>query len=302
MSLRRCLYTSALMLVMPSLARSLATEEIYSVSHCAGTPNIIKMVETDNCVPQACTQNDLGGYNLFVAATCNVKDRFQYSNERLHGFDYVMMEEYKGDGCDRLVQTTIFPAWGTCERSSTQANTSNIVSLYPNGTVVILEFTNENCRGSPSLTFTRDKESLTSSKCYQNQYKFFAGTGSGRAASSSSKYSYANQLQGGTDGSEWIIITAIVIGSVVIVALLAFAAFKFGRRRYDDNFNKDKGLAALATSYAGFPTPESALKAITLAPEAIKELGMVCVSINPKERPCASEALYKLHTIIAQGL
>ncbi|POM72327.1 Protein kinase [Phytophthora palmivora] len=38
------------------------------------------------------------------------------------------------------------------------------------------------------------------------------------------------------------------------------------------------------------------------APKGIKELGMACVSIDPKNRPTASDALYKLHTILARGL
>ncbi|KAJ8528595.1 hypothetical protein ON010_g14734 [Phytophthora cinnamomi] len=38
------------------------------------------------------------------------------------------------------------------------------------------------------------------------------------------------------------------------------------------------------------------------APKAIRELGMACVSIDPEARPSASDALYKLHTILSRGL
>ncbi|KAE8912733.1 hypothetical protein PF005_g2071 [Phytophthora fragariae] len=38
------------------------------------------------------------------------------------------------------------------------------------------------------------------------------------------------------------------------------------------------------------------------APKAIRELGMACVAIDPKTRPSASDALYKLHTILTRGM
>ncbi|RLN85781.1 hypothetical protein BBJ28_00017335 [Nothophytophthora sp. Chile5] len=37
-------------------------------------------------------------------------------------------------------------------------------------------------------------------------------------------------------------------------------------------------------------------------PEAMAALGLACVAVDPADRPTAAEALYKLHTVLAQGL
>ncbi|KAG6977216.1 hypothetical protein JG688_00000573, partial [Phytophthora aleatoria] len=266
-------------------------QELYSGSHCTGTPNVLKMIETDTCDPQTCTPHDLGGYTLFVAASCNVTDRFKYTHERFQGFDYVMMEEYGGVGCANLVQTTVYPASGTCEKSSALANSSDIVSLFSNGTAVVLLFDDGDCGGKPSLQFDLDRESITNGECIQDHYRFYTGVASGRTDSSSSAYSYERGQQLGgwsfdssSDGLSWGAITAIVAGSVACVAFLAFATFKYVRRRYDDNLSKDTGIAALAASYAGYPTPESALNAITLGSEASYSQGNTEEGEKPRSR------------------
>ncbi|ETK87604.1 TKL protein kinase [Phytophthora nicotianae P10297] len=277
------------LLVTPSFATNWSARELYSGSHCAGTPNVLKMIETDTCDPQACTPHDLGGYTLFVAASCNVTDRFKYTGERFQGFDYVMMEEYDGVGCANLVQTTVYPASGTCEKSSALANTSDIVSLYSNGTAVVLLFDDGDCGSKPTLQFELDREAISNGDCIQDHYRFYTGTASSRTASSSSAYSYENSqgkwsFSDSSDGLGWGAITAIVVGSVACVAFLAFATFKYVRRRYDDNLSKDTGIAALAASYAGYPTPESALNAITLGSEASYSQGSTEEEEKPRSR------------------
>ncbi|GMF10871.1 unnamed protein product [Phytophthora lilii] len=230
------------------------------------------MIETTTCDAEACTARDLGGYTLFVSATCNISDRFKYTEERFKGFDYVMMEEYSGAGCENLVQTSVYPASGTCEKSSALANTTDIVSLYSNGTAVVLLFDNGDCGGSPSHEFELEDEAISNGECIQDYYRFYAGTASasGSTASSSSAYSYENSNLGvrNSDDLSGSAITGIVAGAVACVAFLAFATFKYVRRRYDNNLSKDTGIAALAASYAGYPTPESALTAITLGSES----------------------------------
>ncbi|KAG2778474.1 hypothetical protein PC116_g6921 [Phytophthora cactorum] len=279
------------LLLTPSFATNWSARELYSGSHCTGTPNVLKMIETDTCDPQTCTPHDLGGYTLFVAASCNVTDRFKYTHERFQGFDYVMMEEYGGVGCANLVQTTVYPASGTCEKSSALANSSDIVSLFSNGTAVVLLFDDGDCGGKPLLQFDLDRESITNGECIQDHYRFYTGVASGRTDSSSSAYSYERGQQLGgwsfdssSDGLSWGAITAIVAGSVACVAFLAFATFKYVRRRYDDNLSKDTGIAALAASYAGYPTPESALNAITLGSEASYSQGNTEEGEKPRSR------------------
>lgn len=277
------------LLLAPSLATNWSARELYSGSHCAGTPNVLKMIETDTCDPQACMPHDLGGYTLFVAASCNVTDRFKYTGERFLGFDYVMMEEYDGVGCAHLVQTTVYPASETCEKSSALANTSDIVSLFSNGSAVVLLFDDGDCGGSPSLAFELDREEILNGECVQDHYRFYTGTASSRTASSSSAFSYENSQAKWTfsedsDGLGWGPITAIVVGSVACVAFLAFATFKYVRRRYDDNLSKDSGIAALAASYAGYPTPESALNAITLGSEASYSQKSIEDEAKPRSR------------------
>ncbi|KAG1702581.1 hypothetical protein DVH05_009530 [Phytophthora capsici] len=259
---------------MPSFATNWSAKELYSGSHCAGTPNVLRMIKTDTCEPETCTPRDLGGYTLFEAGNCNVTDRFKYTQERFQGFDYVMMEEYAGVRCQQLVQTTVYPASGTCQKSSVLANSSDVVSLFSNGTAVILLFDNGDCGDNPSLQFKLDRETITNGECIQNQYRFYTGTASSSTESSSSAYSYESQQLGGksfegkTEGLSWEAITGIVVGSVACVAFMAFATFKYVRQREADKLGKDTGIAALAASYAGYPTPASALDAITLGSEA----------------------------------
>ncbi|KAL4140309.1 hypothetical protein PRNP1_014594 [Phytophthora ramorum] len=356
----------ASLLAAPSLATNWSARELYSGSHCAGTPNILTMIQTDSCDADACTAHDLGGYTLFVSVACNVTDRFKYTQEIFRGFDYVMMEEYEGAGCQHLVQTAVYPASGTCEKSSVLANSSDVVSLFDNGTAIVLLFDDGECGSKPTHEFKLGKQEISNGDCVQGRYRFYTGTASRSADSSSSSYSYENSQLGGwrsssSGGLSTEAIAGIVAGAAVCVAFLAFATFKFIRRRYDDNLTKDTGIAVLAASYAGYPTPESALNAITLgsessysqeeekprsrrnlsghtipyanakensdsgrampdlailqmvatgrlriefssaAPKAIKELGMACVSIDPKDRPTASDALYQLHTILSRG-
>jgi serine/threonine-protein kinase TNNI3K len=259
------------LLAMPSLATNWSARELYSGSHCAGTPNILKMIETASCDAEACTAHDLGGYTLFVSASCNVTDRFKYTEDRFRGFDYVMMEEYSGDGCKSLVQTSVYPASGSCEKSSALANSSDIVSLSSNGTAVVLLFDDGDCGSVPTREFELSGEEISDGKCIKNRYRFYSGVASGSTDSSSSSFAYeSNQLGGrGPDaGLSGSALVAIVAGAVACVAFVAFATFKFVRRRYDDNLTKDTGIAALAASYAGYPTPESALNAITLGSES----------------------------------
>ncbi|OWZ20572.1 TKL protein kinase [Phytophthora megakarya] len=194
-------------------------------------------------------------YTLFVTARCNVTDRFKYTTERFQGFDYVMMEEYDGVGCEHLVQTTVYPASGVCEKSSALANSSNVVNLFSNGTAAVI---------------------------------FYTGTASGNTDSSSSAYSYESSQLGGRivadDGISWSAIALIVVGAVACVATLGFATFKYLRRRSDANLSKDTGIAALAASYAGYPTPESALNAITLGSEASYSTGTTDDEEKPRSR------------------
>ncbi|CAI5723598.1 unnamed protein product [Peronospora destructor] len=240
MSLSRWLFravTMASLLMMPLIAINLTAKEFHSGSHCAGTPNALKMIETESCDAEACTAHGLGGYTLFVAVSCNVIDRFQYTKERFKGNDYVMMEEYSGAGCQTLVQTTVYPTSGVCERSSALADESNIVRLDDNGTAVVLNFKNGDCGSSPSRGFQLNREEISNGDCIQEHYS------------------------GG-------VVAIIVVGVVACVGLLAYATFRFIRHRYDNNLQKDTGIAALAASYAGYPTPESALNAITLGSES----------------------------------
>ncbi|KAG7387850.1 hypothetical protein PHYPSEUDO_013621 [Phytophthora pseudosyringae] len=295
MSLGRWLFRAvavAPLLATPSIATNWSAREIYSGSHCAGTPNVLKMIETDTCEPQACAPHDLGGYTLFVTAACNVTDRFKFTHERFQGFDYVMMEEYGGTRCEHLVQTTVYPASGTCEKSSALANTSDIVSLYSNGTAVVLLFDDGACGSNPSLQFELDSEKISNGDCIQDRYRFYTGTASGSTDSSSSAFGYESSQQfggrsfdgGSSNGLSWGTTAGIVAGSAACVAFLAFATFKFVRRRYDDNLTKDTGIAALAASYAGYPTPESALNAITLGSEASYSQGSTEEEGKPRSR------------------
>ncbi|KAG6595901.1 TKL protein kinase [Phytophthora cinnamomi] len=269
--LSRALTVSPL-LAVPSLATNWSAVELYSGSHCAGTPNVLKLIATENCDADACTPHDLGGYTLFVSATCNVTDRFKYTEELFTGFDYVMMEEYDGDGCNHLLQTSVYPASGTCEKSSALANTTDIVSLFNNGSAVVSLFDNGDCGGEPSHHFVLDSDTLSDGVCVQGHYRFYTGTASGSTDSTGSMYSYGgSQLD--SEGISGSAIAGIVFGSVACVAVLAFATFKFIRLRNEDDLSKDTGIAALAASYAGYPTPESALSAITLGSEASQSQG-----------------------------
>ncbi|EGZ26654.1 hypothetical protein PHYSODRAFT_472133 [Phytophthora sojae] len=265
------------LVVTPSVSTIWSARELYSGSHCAGTPNVLKMIATESCEADACRPHDLGGYTLFVSATCNVTDRFKYTEELFTGFDYVMMEEYDGDGCENLVQTSVYPASGTCEKSSALANTTDIVSLFMNGSAVVLLFDDGDCGGKPSHHFVLDSDMISNGECIQGHYRFYTGTASGSTDSSSSAYSYGStQLDGWTSdkGMSTTAIASVVLGSVACVAFLAFATFKFARRRwYSNDLSKDTGIAALAASYAGYPTPESALSAITLGSEASQSQG-----------------------------
>ncbi|KAE8912735.1 hypothetical protein PF005_g2069 [Phytophthora fragariae] len=270
MTLGRCLFRAlalAPLVATPSIATNWSARELYSGSHCAGTPNVLKMVATERCDAEMCTPHALGGYTLFVSATCNVTDRFKYTEELFTGFDYVMMEEYDGDGCENLAQTSVFPASGTCEKSSVVANTTDIVSLFTNGSAVVLLFDDGDCGGEPSHHFVLDSAMISSGDCIQGHYRFFTGTASGSTDSSSSTYSYGS-IQWTSEGLSGGAIAGIVVGSVACVAFLAFATFKLVRQRYDNDLSKDTGIAALAASYAGYPTPESALSEITLGSEA----------------------------------
>ncbi|KAH7462542.1 uncharacterized protein KRP23_13562 [Phytophthora ramorum] len=263
----------ASLLAAPSLATNWSARELYSGSHCAGTPNILTMIQTDSCDADACTAHDLGGYTLFVSVACNVTDRFKYTQEIFRGFDYVMMEEYEGAGCQHLVQTAVYPASGTCEKSSVLANSSDVVSLFDNGTAIVLLFDDGECGSKPTHEFKLGKQEISNGDCVQGRYRFYTGTASRSADSSSSSYSYENSQLGGwrsssSGGLSTEAIAGIVAGAAVCVAFLAFATFKFIRRRYDDNLTKDTGIAVLAASYAGYPTPESALNAITLGSES----------------------------------
>ncbi|CEG43347.1 tkl protein kinase [Plasmopara halstedii] len=234
----------------------------------------MKLIESDPCTSQMCTPEGHESSVLYVAVTCNVQDRFEYTNRRFEESDFVMMELYSGVGCDNLVQTTVYPASETCEKFSTMSNTSTIVRLFSNKTASVLEYDNGDCSGKPSLMLRLDKETITHGDCFQNRYRFYTGKSSGRNDSSSSVFSFENDQPLDarsfveSTGVSWPTIIFIVIGSVACVAFVVFAAFKFVRRRHKKALSKDIGIAALATSYAGYPTPESALNAITLGSDA----------------------------------
>ncbi|CAI5745701.1 unnamed protein product [Peronospora destructor] len=271
MSLSRWLFravTMASLLMMPLIAINLTAKEFYSGSHCAGTPNALKMSETESCDAEACTAHGLGGYTLFVAVSCNVIDRFKYTKERFKGNDYVMMEEYSGAGCQKLVQTTVYPTSGVCERSSALADESNIVRLYDNSTAVVLNFKNGDCGSSPSRGFQLTREEISNGDCIQEHYRFYTSLKSKKEDSSSLTYFSGGNHSSDDDGLSGGVVAIIVAGVVACVGLLAYATFRFIRHRYGNNLQKDTGIAALAASYAGYPTPESALNAITLGSES----------------------------------
>ncbi|CAI5703828.1 hypothetical protein KXD40_002592 [Peronospora effusa] len=261
----------ASLLMTPSIAINLIAKELYSGSHCAGTPNVLKMVEAESCDTEACTAHDLGGYTLFVAVSCNVIDRFKYTKDRFKGNDYVMMEEYSEAGCQKLVQTTVYPTSGVCERSSAVANESNIVRLYENGAAAVLNFESGDCGSPPSQEFQLNHDEISNGDCIQEHYRFHTSLKSKKTDYSSSTYfSESNQLKDSLDddGLSGGVVATIVAGVVACVGILAYATFRFIRHRYDNNLQKDTGIAALAASYAGYPTPESALNAITLGSES----------------------------------
>lgn len=268
MALVRWSFATLLIVSMRVIVTSWSTSEIYSGRHCAGTPNTLKMIKKDSCVPQTCTPQEIEGYTLYVAATCNVTDRFKYTNEHFQGFDYVMMEVYNDVGCHNLIQTTVYPAFGTCERSSTKFPESGIVSLYSNGSGSVLEFRNGDCGGDPSLSIALDRDTIVDNKCCQDKYKFYTGKTIQKQDTNNSAVSYEHVQQVKSSGLGWLTIALIVSGSVACFAVLFFVALKFIRRHQKKLRSKDVGLAALATSYAGFPTPEGALDAITLGSDA----------------------------------
>ncbi|RLN57456.1 hypothetical protein BBP00_00007510, partial [Phytophthora kernoviae] len=221
-----------------------------------------------------CTSHGFGGYSIFVSETCNITDRFMYSAEMFKGFDYVIMEEYLDIGCNNLIRTSVYPASGTCEKTSVDGSTSDIVSLYANGTAVVLLFDNGDCGSEPSLGFVLDSDEVSSGHCIQGRHKFYSNSPVSSSGSTGKVSAYESasgigivtststpSITGGT-------IVGIVAGVVAVVALLGFAALRWRNRRRGDMSYKDSGIPVLASSYAGYPTPASALDSITLASES----------------------------------
>ncbi|CAH0515213.1 unnamed protein product [Peronospora belbahrii] len=145
---------------MPSFATKWTVKEVYSGSHCAGTPKMVEMTETTICDVEACMAHDLSGYTLFESMSCNIDDRFTYTEERFAGFSYVVMARYGGVGCQRVVHTTVYPASGICKKSSILSSASHIVNLCDNGTTAVKQFENGDCAGEPSQNFQLDNEQI----------------------------------------------------------------------------------------------------------------------------------------------
>ncbi|CAH0473600.1 unnamed protein product [Peronospora belbahrii] len=181
---------------MPSFATKWTVKEVYSGSHCAGTPKMVEMTETTICDVEACMAHDLSGYTLFESMSCNIDDRFTYTEERFAGFSYVVMARYGGVGCQRVVHTTVYPASGICKKSSILSSASHIVNLCDNGTTAVKQFENGDCAGEPSQNFQLDNEQIVNGDCIQTPYS-------------------------------WSAITAITAGAIACIAFLAFATFKY---------------------------------------------------------------------------
>uniref|UniRef100_M4B8A7 Protein kinase domain-containing protein n=1 Tax=Hyaloperonospora arabidopsidis (strain Emoy2) TaxID=559515 RepID=M4B8A7_HYAAE len=245
---------------MITLATNWSSKELYSGRHCAGTPNLVKMTKTQTCDVEACTANSLGNHTLFVSSSCNITDRFSYAEERFKGLSYVVMEEYAGNQCQELIQTTVYPASGTCERSSAFANTSDIVSLFENGIVVVFLYGDSECGSEPLLEFQVDREEILRGHCIQGHYRFHTGPASKRSDPS------RLGARAFENGITWGAIAAVVAGTIVCVALVALATVWCDRRRNENGLAED-GVAVLASMYTGCPTPECALDASMLGTE-----------------------------------
>ncbi|CAI5731211.1 unnamed protein product [Hyaloperonospora brassicae] len=261
---RQAALVVAPLLATATLATTWSAMELFSGSHCAGTPNLVKMtMEADSCAAGACTAPGPGNDTLFVASSCNVTDRFAYAEERFRELSYVVVEEYARVGCQQLVQTTVYPASGTCAKSSAVADTSDIVSLFDNGTANVLLYEDSECGSEPLLEFHVNREEIGRSDCVQERYRFYTELASSRFDRSQLR------REGLETGITWGTVAAIVAGTLACVALIALATIWFVRPRCNnDSDHTGDEMAVLALRYSGCPTPKRALDTTVLGSES----------------------------------
>lgn len=168
--------TAQLLLLMTVVVASRSTwvaQELFDVDTCSGTPVVVSLAAVSRCSPSQCSSVEINNATQFVNIECNVSDRFAYADEVFGEFNYIIVEDYSGAGCENLRLTTILPASGSCAESTLYGSFSIVSVLFGNGSAIIALYGDGGCEGNPHMEFVLDSGNVSSGDCVQDYYKFY---------------------------------------------------------------------------------------------------------------------------------
>ncbi|KAG7387849.1 hypothetical protein PHYPSEUDO_013620 [Phytophthora pseudosyringae] len=165
-----------LLLVMASAvaARSQwSAQELFDADNCTGGPVVVSLAAVSSCTPSQCSSVEINNNSQFVNVECNITDRFAYAEAVFGEFNYIVVEDYAGAGCENLRLTTVLPASGGCAESTLYGTYSIVSVLFANGSALIALYADGGCEGEPYMNFVLDSGNISSGDCVENYYKFY---------------------------------------------------------------------------------------------------------------------------------
>ncbi|KAE9254116.1 hypothetical protein PF002_g3010 [Phytophthora fragariae] len=153
-----------------------AAQELFDAHNCSGTPAAVTLATVTTCSPSACVSIEINNATQFTNLQCNISDRFAYAEGVFGEFNYIVVEDYAGAGCENLRLTTVLPATGSCAESMLYGSYSIVASLFANGSAVISLYDDGDCEGDTRMDFVVDSGNISSGDCVQDYYRFYTST------------------------------------------------------------------------------------------------------------------------------
>ncbi|KAL4163533.1 hypothetical protein KRP22_004962 [Phytophthora ramorum] len=278
-----------LLLTLPSVlgARSVwVAQELFSADNCSGDPAAVSLATVSSCAPAECSMVQVDNVTQFTSLECNVSDRFAYAEEVFGEFNYIVVEDYAGAGCENLRLTTVLPAMGSCATSTLYGRYSIIAVLFANGSAAISLFDSGGCSGDSFLNIMFDSGNISTGDCVEDYYKIYTSAGGGLTHASSGAAVAGTSSGSAEESSSSSSLSGLAIICIVLAAgVVGFmtAVFVWKRRSPgEEHRTEDSNYLVGYDSYTGLRNvPKS-----------------TAGTNNPNDRPTAAQALYKLHTIL----
>jgi serine/threonine-protein kinase TNNI3K len=245
--------TALLLLATASTAASRSVwvaQEIFENANCSGVPSAVSLAKVSGCSPRQCSSVQVNNVTQFMTLECDIVDRFAYAEAVFGEFNYIVVEDYAGAGCDNLKLTVILPATGSCASSTVYDSYSVVASLFANGSAVISLYQDETCEGDAYMDFVLDSGNISSGDCVQDYYKFYtSASGDMMDAGSDSGSSSSSTTLGASESSS--VGGLAIVGIVIAAGVVGFmtAIFVWRRRPGDEQRTEDSACVAGYDSY-----------------------------------------------------